>query len=280
MFPLNNELPLSMYEAKKTLNTLGMESEKIHACPNDCILYRNELNDASSCPTCGTSRWKLDRTRTKKMKGVPTKVMWYFPPIPRFKILFQSRKIAKDLIWHAQEREFDGKMHHPSDSPSWKLVDHRWPNFASEPRNLRLAISADGPQQPINDIDVYLAPLLDDLKMLWEEGVESYDAHRQELFTLRVVLLWTINDFPAYGNLSGCIVKGYFACPICGEDTYSHRLKHGKKNSYIVHRRFLPCNHPFRKQKKAFNGEQEFGSTSQPLSGEEILRKIDVICNS
>ena len=101
MFPLNNELPLSMYEAKKTLNTLGMESEKIHACPNDCILYRNELNDASSCPTCGTSRWKLDRTRTKKRKGVPAKVMWYFPPIPRFKRLFQSRKIAKDFIWHA-----------------------------------------------------------------------------------------------------------------------------------------------------------------------------------
>ena len=70
--------------------------------------------------------------------------MWYFPPIPRFKRLFQSRKFAKDLIWHAQEREFDGKMCHPSDSPSWKIVDHRWPNFASKPRNLRLVISADG----------------------------------------------------------------------------------------------------------------------------------------
>ncbi|RVW69554.1 hypothetical protein CK203_059352 [Vitis vinifera] len=227
MLPLNNELPLSMYEAKKTLNTLGMEYEKIHACPNDCILYRNELKDATSCPTCGTSRWKLDGT-------VP--------------------KIAKDLIWHAQEREFDGKMRHPFDSPSWKLVDHRWPDFASEPRNLRLAISAD--------------------------GVECYDVHQQEVFTLRAVLLWTINDFPAYGNLSGCVVKGYFACPICGEDTFSHRLKHGKKNSYTGHRRFLPCNHPFRKQKKAFNGKQEFSSPLQPLSGEEILRKIDVISNS
>ncbi|KAL6334469.1 hypothetical protein AAG906_016009 [Vitis piasezkii] len=167
-------------------------------------------------------------------------------------------------------------MRHPSDSPSWKLVDHKWPDFASEPRNLRLAISADGinphssmssrhscwpiimviynlppwlcmkrkfmmlsllisgPRQPGNDIDVYLAPLLDDLKMLWDVGVECYDVHQQEVFTLRVVLLWTINDFPAYGNLSGCVVKGYFACPICGEDTFSHRLKHGKKNSYTV----------------------------------------------
>ena len=33
MLPLNNELPLSMYEAKMALNTLGMEYEKIHACP-------------------------------------------------------------------------------------------------------------------------------------------------------------------------------------------------------------------------------------------------------
>ena len=82
MFPLNNELPLSMYEAKKTLNALGMEYEKIHACPNDCILYRNELKNASSCPTCGASRWKVNSTRTRKRKGVPAKVMWYFPPIP------------------------------------------------------------------------------------------------------------------------------------------------------------------------------------------------------
>ena len=41
MLPLNNEMPLSMYEAKKTFSALGMEYQKIHACPNDCILYRN-----------------------------------------------------------------------------------------------------------------------------------------------------------------------------------------------------------------------------------------------
>ena len=292
MLPVNNELPLSMYEAKKTLNALGMEYEKIHACPNDCILFRNELKDASSCPTCGASRWKVNRRGSKKSKGVPAKVMWYFPPIPRFKRMFQSSKIAKDLIWHAEGGEFDGKMCHPSDSPSWKVIDHGWPDFATKPRNLRLVISANGinphsslssrhncwpivmitynlplwlcmkrkfmmlsllisgPQQPENDIDIYLAPLIEDLKTLWEIGVEAYDAYQREVFTLRVVLLWTINDFPAYGNLSGCTVKGYFACPICGPETYSHRLKHGRKNSFTGHRRFLPCNHPFRKCKR------------------------------
>ena len=85
--------------------------------------------------------------------------------------------------------------------------------------------------------------------------VEAYDAYQREVFTLRAIILWTINDFPAYGNLSGCTVKGYFACLICGSKTYSHRLKHGRKNSFTSHKCFLPCNHSFRKHKKAFNGE-------------------------
>lgn len=34
-----------------------------------------------------------------------------------------------------------------------------------------------GPKQLDNDIDVYLAPLIDDLKTLWEVGIEAYDAY-------------------------------------------------------------------------------------------------------
>ena len=76
------------------------------------------------------------------------------------------------------------------------------------------------------------------------------------------------------------LVKWFFACPICGPETYSHRLKHGRKNSFTSHKHFLPCNHPFRKHKKALNGEQEFRSPPQPLSGREILLKMNAICNS
>ena len=39
MLPKDNELPESMYEAKKVVCPLGLEVQKIHACPNDCILY-------------------------------------------------------------------------------------------------------------------------------------------------------------------------------------------------------------------------------------------------
>ena len=41
--PSENEIPISMYEAKKTLSTLGMEYEKIYVCSNDCILYCKEF---------------------------------------------------------------------------------------------------------------------------------------------------------------------------------------------------------------------------------------------
>ena len=87
-------------------------------------------------------------------------------------------------------------------------------------------------------------------------------------------MLWTINDFPAYGNLLGYSVKGYFACPICGENTCSKRLEYGWKICYMGHRRFLPQAHRFRKQKKAFNGEAEHVRAPKPLLGAEVLDSL------
>ena len=69
MLPLNNEMSLPMYEAKKTFSALGMEYQKIHACFNDCIWYRNQYKDAIACLTCGKSRWKINNEGRKIKKG-------------------------------------------------------------------------------------------------------------------------------------------------------------------------------------------------------------------
>ncbi|KAI5324102.1 hypothetical protein L3X38_033175 [Prunus dulcis] len=143
LLPEGNTIPTSMYEAKKTLCALGLSYEKMHACPNDCILYRKEYEDSTNCPTCGISRWKEGKDSILK-EGVPAKVVWYFPPIPRFKRMFQSHETAKSLTWHAARKSIDGQMSHPADSLSWKLLDDKWPEFGNEPRNLRLALSSDG----------------------------------------------------------------------------------------------------------------------------------------
>ncbi|XP_024200497.1 uncharacterized protein LOC112203814 [Rosa chinensis] len=316
LLPKDNVLPQTLYEAKKTLSNLGLQYEKIHACPNDCIFFRKEFSDATICPKCGLSRWKLKKDKSVKV-GQPAKVLWYFPIIPRFKRLYKSASVAEMLTLHEDKRTQDGYMRHPADSPAWKLVDYKWPDFASESRNLRLALSADGinphssmssryscwpvilvtynlppwlcmkrkfmmlsllisgPKQPGNDIDIYLDPLIDDLRSLWDGVSDVYDAHTKEYFTLRAVLLWTINDFPAYGNLSGCTTKGYKACPICGDKTSAVHLAHSRKMSYGSHRKYLPRHHPYRRQKKAFNNEQEFEVAPAPLSGEQVLKRLE-----
>ena len=78
-----------------------------------------------------------------------------------------------------------------------------------------LCVMIVGPRQPGNDIDVYLTPLIKDLRKLWEDGVDVWDGYLQQTFRLRAMVLCTINDFPAYKNLSGYSVKGHPTCPIC-----------------------------------------------------------------
>ncbi|XP_062114091.1 uncharacterized protein LOC133825119 [Humulus lupulus] len=267
ILPKDNEMPSSLYEAKKTLCTLGMDYKKIHACPNDCVLYRNNLENATECPTCKTSRWKRGKEGKKR---IPAKVLWYLPPIPRFIRLFRNLEHAKSLRWHEDGRIKDDKLRHPAYSLAWETIDEKWPVIKKDPRNLRLGLLVDGinpfsrSKQPGNDVDVYLAPLIDDLKLLWD-GVDCYDSFSKESFILRGLLLWTINDFPAYGNLSGCYVKGYKGCPICGEQTSATRLKFCKKT----------CTWGI----EAFNGKQELRGPPPIMTGAEIYEEIRLINN-
>lgn len=57
ILPDGNEIPRNAYEAKKMLCPVDLEVQRIHACPNDCILYRNEYEDHHECPKCGASRY-------------------------------------------------------------------------------------------------------------------------------------------------------------------------------------------------------------------------------
>ncbi|XP_052735518.1 uncharacterized protein LOC128197505 [Vigna angularis] len=198
--------------------------------------------------------------------------------------MYRNEQDAKNLRWHADERIRDGKLRHPADSPQWAKVDHDYLNFGKKPRNLRLSLSTDGinphgPKQPGNDIDIYLAPLIEDLKDMWNEGVEVYDAYTEESFLLRAMLFDTINDFPAYGNLSGYSIKGKCACPICEDNTDWVRLEHGKKNVFLGHRRFLPSKHRYRGWRKAFNGTTEERRAPELLYGDKVFEKVKDINN-
>ena len=95
---------------------------------------------------------------------------------------------------------------------------------------------------------------------------------------MRAALLWTINNFPAYGMLSGWSTYGKFACPYYMEHTKSFALKGGSKKPcwFDCHRWFLPEEHPFHKQKDAFKkSTQERAKPISRLSGKEIKDRLD-----
>jgi hypothetical protein len=73
-----------------------------------------------------------------------------------------------------------------------------------------------GPKQPGDRIDVYLRPLVDDLKILWKSGVpEVWDEYKHEEFTMHGMLFTIINDNPTQRSLSGKSKRKCAAFPHC-----------------------------------------------------------------
>ncbi|KAG8501178.1 hypothetical protein CXB51_003312 [Gossypium anomalum] len=274
MFPFA-KIPQSCQDMKRLIKDLGLGYDKIHSCPNDCMLY-----------------WGDQKTNNL--------------------VMFATSKALKSMRWHNDQRTDDGLLRHPADSLAWKSFDSKFSSFASDPRNVRLGLAADGfnpfkimstsystwpvvlvpynllpwicmkqslfilsmiipgEKGPGNDIDIYLQPLIEELKQLWS-GVETYDVLRKENFNLRATLLWTINDFPAYANLLGWSTKGRYACPCCAAQTCSKWLYNGKKFSYMGHRRWLDENYKFRFQRTLFDGIEEYKGAPEQTVGSEIL---------
>ncbi|XP_060213667.1 uncharacterized protein LOC132640887 isoform X2 [Lycium barbarum] len=325
VLPEGETLPKSFNDAKKIIKDLGLEYKKIHACPNDCMIYWNEMKDRTDCKFCKAPRYKHFKgesvNSSSEISKIPAKVFRYFPFIPRLQRLFMSAKTSTEMRWHAEGRTRDGVMRHPADSIAWRKFDEAHVDFAQDPRNVRLGLASDGfspfksmsishstwpvvfvpynlppwlcmkqpymilsmiidgPRAPGNDIDVYLRPLIDELKELWA-GVDTYDASNNQMFQMRASLLWTISDFPALGNLSGYGVKTRYSCPCCLTKTKFTRLKNGRKYCFMSHRRWLPRGHKFRKDKIMFNGLAELEVAPKRLSGVQILAQLNNIRNN
>ena len=140
-----------------------------------------------------------------------------------------------------------------------------------------LSIIVPGPRNPKEKLDVFLQPLIAELKHLWEVGVQTYDVSSKQNFQMRVALLWTISDFLAYSMLSGWSTAGKLACPYCMENFDAFSLSKGGKTSWFDnHRKFLLMEHPFQRNKKAFRKGKTVLKGAPPIrSGVEILELIE-----
>ncbi|GKB08156.1 hypothetical protein Tco_0836440 [Tanacetum coccineum] len=236
VFPISKgfKLPPSYYAIKKTFKTIGLGYESIHACEHDCCLFRGDNNkDLDFCPVCNTSRWKDSNTPGKK---VPKKVLRYFPIIPRLQRLYKSSHTAKEMTWHATGKCTEpGKMQHPVDGRAWKNFDTKYPNFAKEPRNVRLGLAADG-FNPFGNLS--------------------------QAYSMWPVILTTYN-LPPW--------QGYKTCPTCNEDTPSVRVL--GKTAYVGHRRFLKKPYKWRRSLE-FNGEIEDKDPPRKFDRDQIQAQL------
>lgn len=71
----------------------------------------------------------MEKKKDYIRKGVPRKVLRYFPIIPRFRKMFTSTEIGKDIRWHSTHISQNGKMRHPVDLEAWKSIDRMCANF-------------------------------------------------------------------------------------------------------------------------------------------------------
>jgi hypothetical protein len=140
LLPKPNTLPTGTYRAKKLICLLSLGVEKMHACPNHCILYRKEHEFKTKCPVCGVSRYKrsynhvyvdtiknknkktaigpesvddeTDSNKDKKKRKIPALVMWYLLVINHLKCVFSNPRDAELVRWHSDNvgkmmRRFD-----------------------------------------------------------------------------------------------------------------------------------------------------------------------------
>jgi hypothetical protein len=154
LLPKPNTLPTSTYRVKKFICPLSLGVDKIHACPNHCILYHKEHEFKMKCLVCGVSQYKrsynhvyADTMKKKNKKNtaislesvdnennsdkednekrkIPAMVMWYLPVIDRLKHVFSNPRDAELVRWHSEKhRKNNEEIRHPVDGTQWKIFD-------------------------------------------------------------------------------------------------------------------------------------------------------------
>ncbi|XP_057518337.1 uncharacterized protein LOC130799249 [Amaranthus tricolor] len=287
---------------------LGLGYEKIHACPNDCTLYWSEMAGKDSCPKSSCSRWKSE-TDKGKVPAKVMRYFPLIPKLRRMYMSSKISKDMRwhdecrhddGILKHSADgqawKEFNVRYpEFSNDARSvrlglasdgfnpYRLMNMTYsiwpiilipynlsPWLCMKPSSFILSMIIPGKEGPGNNIDIYMCPLIHELKLLWK-GVNAFDSYASVNFKLQAALMWTINDFPAYAMLSAWSTKGYNAFPECNFSTPSTRV--GNKICYIGHRKWLPRDHPFRFQSSLFDGTEEYGSAPSPMAGSDVLRE-------
>ncbi|CAM8934817.1 unnamed protein product [Rhodiola kirilowii] len=310
LLPSPNNYPGSYSEVKRLLKNLGMGYEIIHACEFGCALFYKDFKNHEHCPMCKELRYldgDVDRRIPRKVVRyfplTPRLQRLYMSPhIAKEMRWHRDRKVKNGHIRHPADgeacKEFDNEYpDFARDARNVRLglatdgfnpfgaagLSHStWP-IVVMPYNLPpsmcmkkefniLALLISGPKSPGKCLNVFMQPLIDELNILWDTGVLTFDRHGRSTFNMKAAVIWTISDFPGLGMLGGLKCKGYKACPLCLDDIDAKHL--AGRMCYQGHRRWLDRDHMWRHQTTKFNGEVELRDAPPTLTGEEIFSSI------
>ena len=292
------------------LMKLKLEHKQVHCCPEGHVLYQGVHEDLTKCPTCQAPRYIPGSNRIPQWVARYFDVikhlqrMFKCPKIAKYMTWYATHKsqgrrmrsVADSLQWKHIDKLYpnfakvltnlhlglvgDGIISFKNNAlkhstfvllitiynlPPWLLTKKFF---------ISLAVLILGPTATtVANIDVFLALVVRDLLQLWR-GVPAMNMSKHEgerQFILRAILMWIVNDFPAYGLLSWQQVHGYKACSLCGLETCAKHVRLLHKMVYLGARRFLHLHHHFRRARSTFNNHPEWQLPPKRASSEEIL---------
>ena len=240
-----------------------------------CVLFRGEANQhLSNCPECCAERYKqVGRSRVPiKVLGHFPLIPWlsrmFSTPLQASYMTWHARNLSEPgVMRHAADNAqwkhvnskymdnfafedrnlrlglatdgvnpFSVKRSTWSTWPILILNYNLLPWMTTKRHFIMLSLIIPGKKSISGEhFDIYLQPLVEELQILWHNGVPTADAAMyggSREFNMKAILLWTIYDFPAYGIVAGRVTKGYRACPCCGPNTTSRRSRALHKNIY------------------------------------------------
>jgi hypothetical protein len=215
LLPKQNSLPNSFYHAKNTVRKMGLEYSVTHCCPSGHIFFRGVYEDMDQCPHpgCGLSRW-MPSSQTVSAKVmchfslIPRlKRLYKSPAIAKIlkwasenKIgTAEMKSVADSPAWNHIDTDIDREFTRErrnlriglsldgvnpfskqrSNHSTWPVMVVLYnlpPWLLTKKFFVLLSIHIPRKESPTSDnIDIFLAPLIEELQTLWE-GVDAFDA--------------------------------------------------------------------------------------------------------
>jgi hypothetical protein len=316
VLPDGNLVPKNNYEANKMITNLGMSYTSYHVCPDSHVLFRKEHKDDLTCYKCGKHRYQSGgrskvpakvfryfdiESRLLRMLGCPgisEHMTWTADNQSQDG---KQRHIGDSVHWKNINEKYPDFAEEPRNvrfglsldgmNPfgdknnvysCWPvtLLNYNLPPWLTTKRFfIMLSMMIPGPKSALaSNIDVYLAPLVEELKTLWDNGLVVNDAFqrpgRPSKFKLRAMLILTVADYPAHGMISGQATHGRFACTRCGPRVNSEHCKSLGCFKFLGHRRWLPLGHPYRQRP---NQLRHFGNVSEIRGPPQRVTSAEVV---